>query len=71
VAGLWSRLAGKIDRFSRHDAIEACHFANIVGGLTTTKRGAINALPRLSEIDCETYPLVGHDPNPAQIDRRN
>ena len=55
VAGLWARLLSKIDRLSQSDAVDACQFANIVGGLTTTKRGAIDALPRLSEVECYTY----------------
>jgi fructokinase len=55
VATLWARLVDKIDRLSHNDAVEACYFANIVGVLTTIKRGAINSLPRLSQIETGAY----------------
>jgi fructokinase len=49
VAGLWSCLVGKT-HVSLEEAVEACRRANVVGGLTTTKRGAINALPWLADL---------------------
>ncbi|MBV8223969.1 MAG: hypothetical protein JO232_02135, partial [Verrucomicrobia bacterium] len=59
VAGLLSRLVLK-PRVSLEEAAEACRRANIVAALATTKRGAINAMPRLADLPSrsEHQPLL-------------
>ncbi|MFA5659455.1 MAG: carbohydrate kinase [Oscillospiraceae bacterium] len=40
-----------VSEYSYEDAAGAIHFANAVGALTTTKKGAISALPALDEVN--------------------
>jgi fructokinase len=51
TAGFLSRLLKNGDLLSSAEQIgAACRFANAVGALTATKRGAINALPTEKEV---------------------
>lgn len=52
VAGLLAGLVADPDRLADRDALFAtCRFANAVGALTTTERGAIPALPRRDQVE--------------------
>ncbi|MGI9420241.1 MAG: PfkB family carbohydrate kinase, partial [Geminicoccaceae bacterium] len=52
VAGLLSGIAANPDTLDDDEAIaSACRFANAVGGLTTTARGAIPSLPTREQVD--------------------
>ena len=52
VAGLLEGIVKDLDVLGDDDAlIELCRFANAVGALTTTARGAIPALPTRSQVD--------------------
>jgi len=52
VAGLLSGIAVNTDTLGDDQAIAGlCRFANAVGGLTTTARGAIPSLPTRDEVD--------------------
>ncbi|MGH1477991.1 MAG: PfkB family carbohydrate kinase [Geminicoccales bacterium] len=52
VAGLLAGIAKNADLLDDRDAIaELCRFANAVGALTTTARGAIPALPTREQVD--------------------
>ena len=53
VGGLLSRLAARDGELVLDDVAaldEALHFANAVAAITTTRYGAIPALPRLAEV---------------------
>ena len=52
VAGLLSGIVADPDKLGDDEAIAGlCRFANAVGGLTTTARGAIPSLPRREQVD--------------------
>lgn len=52
VAGLLSGIARNPGVLENDDALaELCRFANVVGALTTTARGAIPALPTVAQVD--------------------
>lgn len=53
VAGILSRLnefQGDLNEISIDEAIDIVTFASIVGALTTTKKGAMNAIPTVEEV---------------------
>jgi fructokinase len=52
TAGFLSRLLKDPDLLAAEDKLAAaCRFANAVGAITATKRGAINALPTEKEVE--------------------
>ena len=58
VAGLLAGLLAH-DRFLDQDALaEICRFANVVGALTTTERGAIPSLPTRAAVEASLAPTT-------------